>query len=516
MATRRNKEIFFNSNFLYLRDLISLSLSNYPILAFSKIQRPSVAIRKRFKKQAALLEYAPFTTMSNKAPGSKPLALPILARANPVTESENTDILKEEIVNSSAIQENMQNEHQTPIDNGLASATIDREDYTHPEKIYKGLIFSPTPDKRNASKDEGLGATRVKGESFYYKGDPREEELCWSCGWNVYHELTASYGSRIRILHTHGCIGIWEIGSRWLIRDQPNDHTMGNDFMTQEFLRNQPNLDIPIVKEMRILSAPTDKVVLTLMSRAQGVGLDTIWDSLSPQQRSNYQGQLGNAIKQWRQFTSPVIGKVDGDLLDDTLIGYCLHRVAPTCHKIGRTTEEWFKNLEADLRFGLSILHKTHDRLVIDEKFEELKRNFPKSEPYVLTHTDLNLTNIIVKDDKIQAIIDWEFAGYLPWWAERWSSLLNGNPQSDQLFDPLWDDLHEGMDRDTFQKEIIEKVSPVVNAWNQTRHRIEHPDYFTEWFRPPFCECKPYAGVFRWNKIGHTIQHVTQEVVYEE
>jgi hypothetical protein len=74
---------------------------------------------------------------------------------------------------------------------------------------------------------------------------------------------------------------------------------------------------------MRVLSEPTDKLVLTLISKAPGVGLDTIWHTLSQEQKMNYKDQLANAIKQWRQFTSPVATKVNGELNDDCIIGYC-------------------------------------------------------------------------------------------------------------------------------------------------------------------------------------------------
>ena len=212
------------------------------------------------------------------------------------------------------------------------------------------------------------------------------------------------------------------------------------------------------------------------MSRAQGVGLDTIWHTLSPEQKSNYKDQLGNAIKLWRQFTSPVAKAVNDNPLEDCIIGNCLRRTAPTCKKMGRTTDEWFENLEEDLRYGLSLRYETEDPLVIEDKYQELKKNFPKSEPYVLTHGDLNLTNIIVKDDKIEAIIDWEYSGYLPWWAERWLSLIGGNDQSDELFDPLWADIGLEMDEDTFQTEVIDKVAPVIQAWRKFKFYLEHPN----------------------------------------
>jgi hypothetical protein len=273
----------------------------------------------------------------------------------------------------------------------MAQAAIAREDYTHPEKIYKNLAFCTSFTEAHEALKKING--RHAGD---YSCD-KNEELCWSCGWSVKNEWYSSYASRIRIYYTHGNVGIWEIGSQWMIRDQPNDSSLGNDYITQEFLRSQPCLDIPLLKVMQKLSKPTDKIDLTLMSRAQGVGLDTIWNTLSPEQKSNYKDQLDHAMKEWRQFTSPVAKKVDGGILDDFMIGNCTANVAPTCKKMGRTVDEWFRNLEEDLRSGLCLIHKTMDPAIIEEKFQQLKKNFPKSEPYVLTHGDLNLTNIIVK-----------------------------------------------------------------------------------------------------------------------
>ncbi|TVY78277.1 hypothetical protein LSUE1_G008583 [Lachnellula suecica] len=340
----------------------------------------------------------------------------------------------------------------------MAQAAIAREDYSHPEKIYKDLIRR-APGVKISDEDA------QKQKKLIGAGDDNnpDKELCWSCGWSVKNEWYSCYGSRIRIFHTRGNIGIWEIGSQWMIRDQPNDASLGNDYITQEFLRNQSNLNIPLLKEMRKLSKPGDKIDLTLMSRAQGVGLDTIWDTLSSKQKSDYSNQLASAIKQWRQFTSPIAKKVDGGVPDDCLIAHCVRLVAPTCKKMGRTTEEWFDNIEKELRLGLCLLHKTNDPLIIEEKFQQLKKGFPTSEPYVLTHGDLNLTNIIVKDEKIEAIIDWELSGYFPWWAERWMSLRAGRDDMDELFDPLWADIDSEMNEEIFP-EVCEGV------WADDRH----------------------------------------------
>jgi len=184
---------------------------------------------------------------------------------------------------------------------------------------------------------------------------------------------------------------------------------------------------------------------------------------------------------------------------------------------MGRTTDEWFKNIERELRSGLSLLYKTKDSLIIDEKFQDLRNNFPKSEPYVLTHGDLNLSNIMVKDNKIEAIIDWEYSGYLPWWAERWLSLIGGNDHSDELFNPLWADIGSEMDEDTFQTVVIDNVAEVIQAWQRCiRTKVEHPNKDSEWLRPAFCECKPFPGSFKWNEIGKQHEHILKDDIVEK
>jgi hypothetical protein len=180
---------------------------------------------------------------------------------------------------------------------------------------------------------------------------------------------------------------------------------------------------------------------------------------------------------------------------------------APTCKSMGRTTDEWFENLEEELRSGLCLIHKTTDPIIIEEKFQQLKKNFPKSEPYVLTHGDLNLTNIIVKDDKIEAIIDWELSGYLPWWAERW--LTGFCDLSEEFFDPLWADIDLEMDKDTFRTEVIDKLAPVLHAWQKcTWNNVEHPGSDSQWLRPAFCECKLFSGGFKQDELGNQNEHI--------
>jgi len=146
-------------------------------------------------------------------------------------------------------------------------------DYTHPENFYKDLIYLPEGKTTEEAREKVKNISRAPPDT--------NTELCWSCGWNTYHQETSSYGSRIRIFHTRGNMGLWTLGSQLMILDQPNNSLIGNDYITQEFIRNRPGLkqNIPLVEKMQRLSAPTDQIHFTLMSRAQGVGLDLVWVS---------------------------------------------------------------------------------------------------------------------------------------------------------------------------------------------------------------------------------------------
>lgn len=377
--------------------------------------------------------------------------------------------------------------------------------YDHPERYQRDLVFMPDgkiPEKVLESR---------KGLLSQHSNHHEDTELCRACGWNSSHELYAGYDPRVKIFHARNNIGLWQIGRRWMLRDQPNDGTLGNDYMTQQFLRGQPNLEaIPLVKEMRLLSEPDDQIQFTLMSQAQGERLDDLWHTLTRDQKSEYTFQLAEIIKNLRQLHAPTARKVNGDRLDDMVVAECIGVHAPTCKKIGATNDEWFDGMAPELRHGLAKIYRTRDPDVIEEKLKELKDNFPSSEPYVLTHGDLNLSNVIVKDGKIEAVIDWEMAGFHPWWVERqrmgfqWP--VSGD---DDLFEAAWEHIQPGMTTAILQKQVYPRIQAVRRAWEACA--IDHPNLQTGWLRPDFCECKPFAGSLNWIDIGrvpgHEIRH---------
>lgn len=403
------------------------------------------------------------------------------------------------------------------IDWGTGNVPVEH-DYTHPERHFKGLVATkPFKNHRNVHNYGRYGEYFDKDYKLYAPGET-DTVLCWACGWTAYEQTTSAYGPRIRIMHARDNMGLWSIGSKWLIRDQPNDHSLGADYMTWKFLQEQPGLTIPLVK-MQLLSDPKDPIQFTLMSRAQGTQLVAVWHKLTPEQKDSYRDQMVDILKQLRQFTAPLPQRVNGDQLDDNLVGLCRRRHSPTCIKMGWSMEEWFENMSDDLRFGLSEIHNTKDPKVIEEKLQELKDNFPSGEPYVLSHADLNLTNIIVKDNKIEAIIDWEMAGYYPWWAEVFAAGLVAGDAEAEFFEGVngvFAKVHPDLDRDSPAfKSVMNGLVPVIRAFKRTTIPAEHipPDdaAVTGFWRPPFCKCHPFGGLIKDLSLGLMSTHKAKD-----
>jgi aminoglycoside phosphotransferase (APT) family kinase protein len=51
-----------------------------------------------------------------------------------------------------------------------------------------------------------------------------------------------------------------------------------------------------------------------------------------------------------------------------------------------------------------------------ERALEDFRKRLPKCRPYVLTHGDLSVGNIIVENDRLAGILDREYAGYFPVW----------------------------------------------------------------------------------------------------
>jgi hypothetical protein len=367
-----------------------------------------------------------------------------------------------------------------------------------PEDLIPNIVFSPEKGILTAEDRKKLGnPLRIP---------PIDNPvLCRACGWTAYNECCSSYLPRLRIFHTRTNDGLWVMGNDYVMWDRIRTPRRQNDYMTVKFLQEKGTKNIPLVEEMYQFGKEDSKFQFTIMSRAKGVPLINIWESLSEDVKKGYAQQMIVALRELRQFTSPIPCRVDGSTLWDNIIGQC---PVGECKTIEKTKEEWFDGMAADLRYGLSNRLKTEDKNIIDAALQDIMDRFPDNAPYVLTHADLNMGNIVVHEGKIEAIIDWEVAGYYPWWVERWACRQRSGNGSFELFDMVWSELNPDLDDNEFSEKVFEPVVDATAAWGSCD--IEHTESHDIWLRPPFCECKPYAGIIqksRWGaaELRHTI-----------
>ncbi|KAH9861595.1 hypothetical protein J1614_011346 [Plenodomus biglobosus] len=360
-----------------------------------------------------------------------------------------------------------------------------------PKDLIPNLIYQEDDDHLSDKDKETLAGV----EEVCTTLTPRH--LCRACGWNSQHELGSSYLPRICIRHTRENGGLWSVGNDWMLWDRTNEER-GNDYMTHQFLQKQNTKDIPLVKRMVEFKDENGLYNFVVMSRAKGVPLESVWKGLSRKQKRSYAQQMAIALRELRQFTAEFPQRVDGSPLWDSIIASCDSR--KECIKIGKTPEEWINNMEEELLEGISRQLRTMDKTVINAKLQEFKQNFPDGAPYVLTHADLNLGNILVHDGKIVAIIDWELAGYYPWWAEVFTSYYRAlSGAGKELFDMVWKELDLNID------DVRKKLSPIFSAHKLSP--VSHTGRTYVWRRPPFCKCEKSGGVILAHHIDSEDNH---------
>ncbi|KAF7793918.1 hypothetical protein EIP86_005040 [Pleurotus ostreatoroseus] len=147
-----------------------------------------------------------------------------------------------------------------------------------------------------------------------------------------------------------------------------------------------------------------------VMDYVKGVTLRNIWPRLSQQERRNAIQQLQGYIEQLRSLPPPDPDRVQG--ID-----------RKSCYDL-RMRGEYGPYDSVD------AFHEAWGYKYIPDKYPKHREIFEKvagrSWRIMLAHGDLGPHNILWRDGKIVAIIDWEFAGWLPeYWdyTRSWKSI---------------------------------------------------------------------------------------------
>ncbi|TGO39508.1 hypothetical protein BHYA_0052g00070 [Botrytis hyacinthi] len=230
--------------------------------------------------------------------------------------------------------------------------------------------------------------------------------LCHVCGLNSSLQEHDGYFSHVKV-SMNSCRGMWSLGEKYFLKELPK-HEMGgptrpnSDYAITKFLSENSN--VPVAKDMRAWEDSTS--YWRLMERVPGITLRDASDDLTLEQHRTIGTEIAEYLAEARKFTSTKPEAPDGQPIRDQIFGAQYSYV----DLMTTDREEWWARTEP------RILNRSSTP---QEKIMKFKESYPLKEgaKYVLSHGDLNGSNIMVKDGHVTGIIDWEHGGYSPeWW----------------------------------------------------------------------------------------------------
>ncbi|KAI1931711.1 hypothetical protein LOZ65_001149 [Ophidiomyces ophidiicola] len=163
-----------------------------------------------------------------------------------------------------------------------------------------------------------------------------------------------------------------------------------------QLVRSKTSVPVPRVYNAYVDDSTSRGVIL--MEYIHGDVLTDVWDKLDPCQRAPISFPSFDDL--WMNFMQLRIGAVDGTACNDPMF----------CAKLGgfgpyKTEEEFNNGIVRALQ--LSISNTWGDRV------GRMVKAIPSHE-IVFSHADLSPRKIIVRGDKVVALLDWEMAGFYP------------------------------------------------------------------------------------------------------
>ncbi|KAJ8058064.1 hypothetical protein OCU04_012923 [Sclerotinia nivalis] len=233
--------------------------------------------------------------------------------------------------------------------------------------------------------------------------------LCQVCGLNSSLQEHNSYFSHVKV-SMNSTRGMWSIGEKYFLKERPKYgwgflSPPNADYAVNKFLTENSN--VPVAKDMRTWEDKDSDWYW--MEKCPGETLKKVGGSLTWEQHRTIGYELGEYLAEARKFTSTKPEAPDGSPIRDKYLGADFRCV--DLMTVDR--EEWWARTEPRLRKHPSITEEWK------KKFKE-SYPFKEGDKYVLSHGDLDSSNIMVKDGHVTAIIDWEHGGYRPEWYE-WS-----------------------------------------------------------------------------------------------
>jgi Phosphotransferase enzyme family len=172
---------------------------------------------------------------------------------------------------------------------------------------------------------------------------------------------------------------------------------------TIEFVAQNTSIPVPKI----YCAFKHKRCTYILMERVKGESLGCGWVLRSPESKAKILKQLTGMVESMRRLRplSPAVANIDGGRLWD-------------CRLPGKSLDFGpFENVDAFHSYLRGGIREKSDNLPPDVN-ELMELHDREGSSPVLTHGDLNSFNIMAEGDRITAIVDWETAGWYPYYWE--------------------------------------------------------------------------------------------------
>lgn len=165
-----------------------------------------------------------------------------------------------------------------------------------------------------------------------------------------------------------------------------------NEALALRFVKAHTTIPVP-----KLISCDWDRIT---MEYIEGQTLQQAWRTLTPSQRSGVLAQLSDYIAQMRSVRGIYLGRLNGE---GVVVPSTVTRSGGPFQTIGEF-HNWLAN----------PLKRPNGKSVY---WHQITTQLGADYPIIFTHGDIAARNIMIRDGRIVAILDWELAG---WYPEYW------------------------------------------------------------------------------------------------
>jgi hypothetical protein len=273
-----------------------------------------------------------------------------------------------------------------------------------PVRLVGGSDYNPCHEEWREEYKALFSASRARRAVPFAPNIP-----CECCGWDEEYRGSTSYFSQVKLMYAVHNRALWQLGSDYILKVDHNAHFNpggANEVQTYRLLREKTT--IPVCGEGFHWQQGNSRH--QILPRLPGKSFHTV--PVTPEESTAIWHEVGRHLQQVRQLECDEMVTAQGT-------------PAGGGYDLGIAGGLLPPSREAFLEYLAT--HRKPNPRYSEWELEQFRNRCPSFKPYVFTHGDLDMSNILVDENKnLVAIIDWEHSGYKPVWWERYKLRMAG------------------------------------------------------------------------------------------